>query len=79
MTLTLQPDVILKWIATGLIIVGAILTSGNWFYPWNVVLLLLGNLAWTVVSIMWRDLSLIVLNTGITTIYGAGLIFKYWT
>ncbi len=74
-----QIDIVLKWLATGMLIMGALLTSGNWFYPWNVAFFLAGNMAWAAVGILWRETSLIVLNVGITFIYVGGMIIKYWS
>jgi hypothetical protein len=72
-------DVYLKWLATGLLIGGSVLTSGNWLYPWNVVLFLLGNAAWATVGFLWKEYSIIVLNVGITGIYIVGLTVKYFS
>jgi len=78
-SIELRPDVLIKWLATAFLIIGAVLTSGNWYYPWNVVFFLLGNLAWALVGFMWRETSLIVLNVGITLIYVVGMLVKYWS
>jgi len=51
----------LKWIATAITIVGAICTSVN-MYPLGPALLNLGAFVWLIVSIMWREWSLIVIN-----------------
>jgi hypothetical protein len=72
-------DIVLKWLATGMLIAGAALTSGSWLYPINVVLFLLGNLFWAWVGIIWKEYSLIVLNVVITIIYVIGLTIKYWS
>ena len=63
----------LKWLATAALIVGAVLTSMD-IRPWNIWAFNVGNLAWIVVGIMWREWSLIVLNVGLTVIYAVGLL-----
>ncbi len=66
-------DTWLKWLATAALIVGAVLTSMD-IRPWNIWAFNVGNLAWIVVGIMWREWSLIVLNVGLTAIYAVGLL-----
>jgi len=65
----------LKWIATAITIVGAICTSVN-MYPLGPALLNLGAFVWLIVSIMWREWSLIVINATLLLIYTVGLIIK---
>lgn len=72
-----KPDFILKWLATGILIASAFLTSGNWFYPVNVVLLVLGNLLWAIVGWMWKENSLVILSVFLTVIYLGGMYIKY--
>lgn len=42
----------------------------NWGFVWS-------NLLWIAVGIMWREKSLIVMNTTLTAIYIVGLAFTY--
>lgn len=77
--LTLPLDFVFKWLATALLIVSAVLTSGNWLYPINVILCLLGNLLWAVVGWMWKEFSLVVLSVILTVIYLGGMIIHYLT
>jgi hypothetical protein len=65
----------LKWIATAITIVGAVCTSVN-MYPLGPALLNLGAFVWLIVSIMWREWSLIVINATLLLIYTVGLIVK---
>jgi len=65
----------LKWIATVITIVGAVCTSIN-MYPLGPALLNLGAFVWLIVSIMWREWSLIVINATLLLIYTVGLIVK---
>lgn len=66
----------LKWIATMITIVGAVCTSIN-MYPLGPLLLNLGSFVWLIVSIMWREWSLIVINATLLLIYTVGLIVKF--
>ncbi len=68
----------LKWIATVITIAGAICTSIN-LYPLGPALLNLGAFVWLIVSIMWREWSLIVINATLLLIYTIGLVVKLLT
>jgi len=64
----------LAWLATGLLLTAAILSSFN-IYPYYVVAFVISSGLWTLVACLWRERSLIVLNGGLTFIYILGLIF----
>jgi hypothetical protein len=68
----------LKWLATLVTIAGAICTSIN-MYPEGPALLNVGAFLWLIVSIMWREWSLIVINATLLLIYSVGLIVKLAT
>jgi hypothetical protein len=68
-------DFYLKWLATGITIVGAIFTSIN-IYPAGPALLNIGALLWLIVAIKWREYSLITINGTLLLIYTVGLIHK---
>jgi hypothetical protein len=68
----------LKWLATFVTIVGAVCTSIN-LYPLGPALLNLGALLWLIVSIAWREWSLIVINATLLAIYTIGLVVKFLT
>ena len=68
-------DFYLKWTATVLICIGALLISLN-IYPVGPIVSLLGTTLWLVVSIMWRERSLILVNGVVLIIYSVGLITK---
>ena len=63
----------IKWIGSICIIVSMILTASN-VYPINLYTAIPGTLAWIYVSFMWRDKSLICMNTVALTIYMLGII-----
>jgi hypothetical protein len=65
----------LKWLATFVTILGAIATSVN-MYPLGPALLNLGAFIWLIVSIMWKEWSLIVINATLLLIYTIGLVIK---
>ena len=63
----------LKWVATVILIIGSFVNALG-IYPLGPILLILGGFFWLVVSIMWREASLIVTN-GVMLVAGiSGLI-----
>jgi len=69
-------DQILKWVATGFLIVGAALNSLN-IYPYGPIVNLLGGFTWLIVSIMWKEASLITTNVLLATVTIIGLVYTY--
>ena len=66
----------LKWLGTGFTILGALLTSlGDWD-PLNVVAFNLGAGFWLWAAIRMREMSLIVVNAVLLTIYAFGTILR---
>ena len=63
----------LKWSATAVTILGAVLTSLN-VYPWNVVAFNLGSILWLIFAVRIKESSLIVVNTGLLLVYVFGLL-----
>ena len=70
-------DWYLKWIATAVICIGSFCTSVN-IYPLAPILMNLGTILWLIVAIMWRESSLIVVNTIVLLIYTVGLTYKFF-
>ena len=68
-------DFYLKWTATAFICIGALLISLN-IYPVGPIVSLCGTAIWLVVSIMWKEKSLILVNGVVLIIYSVGLITK---
>ena len=68
----------LKWLATFVTIAGAVCTSIN-MYPEGPILLNVGAFIWLIVSIAWREWSLIVINATLLLIYTVGLVAKLAT
>jgi hypothetical protein len=68
-------DWYIKWSATVVVCAGALAASLN-IYPLGPVLQNLGSLLWLIVSIMWREYSLIAVNAVVLVIYTVGLAIK---
>jgi hypothetical protein len=70
-------DSILKWLATSVLIIGTIANSAGYF-PLGPIILIVGGLVWLVVSIRWREPSLIATNLAMTVAAIAGLTWHYF-
>ena len=68
-----QVDSILKWTATVLILIGAVLTSLA-VDPVNIYVMNVGTLLWLIWALRIRDKALIVVNAGLLVIYLGGFI-----
>jgi hypothetical protein len=68
----MRPDVILEWTATGVLLVGAALTSYDVF-PINLYVSLAGNLIW-VVGVVWKKPPLVITSGVISAVYFSGLV-----
>ena len=61
----------LKWAATVLLIIGTGVNSLG-YYPVGPLILLSGGILWLIVSIRWREASLIVTNGVLTAVSVVG-------
>jgi hypothetical protein len=61
-----------EWVSTALLISGVVLTSFN-IYPLNLYVLLIGNIAWLLLAIIWKKSSLFTVQLIITLIYVVGI------
>ena len=68
-----QIDSTLKWSATILILIGAVLTSLA-IDPYNIYLMNIGTLFWLIWALRIRDNALIVVNAGLLVIYLMGVV-----
>jgi len=75
MKLKPKPYQTLAWSGTVVLLVAASLAAFN-VYPIYVYLFCVANGIWVLVGVLWREKSLIILNTGLTLIYIIGLLFK---
>ena len=69
-------DWYIKWVSSIVLIIGMILAANN-LYPYNIVVQCAGIVGWLVVSIMWNDRSLIIVNAVGAAILINGLV-SYW-
>ena len=70
-------DWYIKWFASSVLILGALTTAMN-LYPYNMYFQFVGISSWLVVSIMWKDWSLIVVNGVGSTIMFIGIIHYHF-
>jgi hypothetical protein len=68
----------LKWIATVILIIGTAINSMK-LYPEGPLTLALGGVIWLIVSIRWREASLIVTNGAMLIAGIGGLAWHYNT
>jgi len=66
----------LKWIATAILIAGTAVNSLG-YYPAGPLILIVGGIIWLVVSIRWRESSLIVTNGVMLATASLGLAWHY--
>ena len=69
-----KPFQFLAWVATSILILAAILASfvpAQEYHHWAFII---ANSLWVVVGFLWKEVTLIVLNAGLTIIYVFGLI-----
>ncbi len=66
-------DWYIKWVSTIILLLGIILTANN-IYPYNLYVNVVALFGWIIVSIMWNDRALIVINVVGFTIYLNGII-----
>ena len=66
-------DWYIKWVSSVILIVGMLLASNNMF-PWNIIVQAIGIAGWLIVSIMWNDRALIIVNAIGVAILVNGLV-----
>ena len=72
---SLKIDVILKWVATLILIIGTFINAGfPELYPLGPGLLALGGAVWLIVSFMWKEPALIITNGVLTLVGISGII-----
>lgn len=67
-------DQYLKWIATAILIIGTAVNSLG-YYPAGPLILAVGGILWLIVSIIWKEASLIVTNAVMTATGLIGLCY----
>ena len=61
------------WVCTASLLTSSLLAAFN-IYPLYVVGFVISSTMWTIVSFLWKERSLIVVNGGLTFIYVIGLL-----
>ena len=69
-----KPYQFLAWSATAILILAALLASFVPALEYHHWAFIIANSLWVIVGILWRETTLIVLNSGLTIIYILGLI-----
>ena len=67
-------DWYIKWLASLILIIGMMLRTTQEYMFLDLALSSVGAFGWLVVGLMWKDRSLIILNTVATTILLYGVI-----
>lgn len=65
----------IKWIATIVVLFGAVLASLN-IYPYSAIVLNMGSFLYLIWSFLIKDRAMITVNAGLLLIYTAGLAIK---
>ena len=71
--MVVKPSQPLAWFATACLLVAATMAALN-IYPWYIYAFIASNALWVLIGVLWKERSLIVLNSGLTLIYVAGLL-----
>ena len=72
-TPTYTKDWYLKWVSTIILLLGIFLTANN-VYPLNLYVNAVALFGWIIVSIIWNDRALIIINAVGFTLYVNGII-----
>ena len=68
-----KKDWYIKWVSSIILMISLLLTANNLF-PYNLLVGVFGFVGWVIVAILWKDRSLILLNTTSLVIYINGII-----
>ena len=66
-------DWYIKWVSSIILIVGMLCTANN-LYPINMYFHVVGLIGWFVVSMIWNDRALIIINAIGITIFANGIL-----
>ena len=69
-----KPYQFLAWTATAILILAAILASFIPSLEYHHWAFIIANSLWVVVGLLWKEMTLVVLNAGLTIIYILGLV-----
>jgi hypothetical protein len=65
----------LAWLSSAVLIASAVMASLD-LYPYYVIGFMISNTLWTIVGLLWRERSLVLMNAALTGIYIIGMIVK---
>jgi hypothetical protein len=66
---------VMKWISTVIMLIAAMAIVNDW-KPYTIWLLNAGSVSWLITSILWREWSLIAVNSALLAVYGYGLLIS---
>ena len=66
-------DWYIKWVSSVILMIGMILAANNLF-PWNIIVQAIGIAGWLIVSVMWNDRALMIVNAVGVAILLNGLV-----
>ncbi len=69
-----KPYQFIAWIATAILILAAVLASFVPALEYHHWAFIIANSLWVIVGFLWKEMTLIVLNAGLTIIYILGLL-----
>ena len=69
-----KPYQFLAWTATAVLILAAVLASFVPALEYHHWAFIIANSLWVIVGILWKEMTLVVLNAGLTIIYIFGLV-----
>jgi len=69
-----KPYQFLAWTATAVLILAAVLASFVPALEYHHWAFIMANSLWVIVGILWKEMTLVFLNAGLTIIYILGLI-----
>tara|TARA_B100000482_G_C12520621_1_gene264318 strand:+ start:203 stop:430 length:228 start_codon:yes stop_codon:yes gene_type:complete len=69
-----KPYQFLAWTATAVLILAAILASFVPALEYHHWAFIMANSLWVIVGILWKEMTLVFLNAGLTIIYILGLV-----
>ena len=72
--MVVKPYQPLAWFATACLLVAATMAALN-IYPWYIYAFIGSNALWVLIGSLWKERSIVVLNSGLTVIYVVGLMF----
>ena len=70
----MQPYQFLAWTATAVLILAAVLASFVPALEYHHWAFIMANSLWVIVGILWKEMTLVFLNAGLTIIYILGLV-----